>query len=458
MRFGREELLLTALVLTSWAAADNLGSYSPLAFGLIAGAVLVALVALRGGRRVHAGAMVWSAALALLAAANMPLAQRILDINQLPAVPMGVAAMVLVVAVSCAMAPVPVLVRRGALALAGGALVWLVALAWHWGWIGIDVFAAVTNAGGALLHGHNPYSASFPVLVWTWPETFHWSTASLQYGPMVAVLAVPGHLAGDVRLSNALGTIVLVAAVWALARRSSSPVARIGAPLAAAVMPFTLGMVIEGWVDVFMMAGFTGWLVLRRRHPRLAVLCLATCLLVKPTIGVALLPPFVWLRSARREGLAACAIAAAVLVPLAAVTGPAALWHDLSGVLTSLPPRADGLTLISDLYRQFGILLPTVVGTALTGLAAVALLVRPPADMSDLMARAAALSLVAFALAKWAFFNYYYVSAVLLVLALAAQGMELDPEDVALPIPTWLWARQSTTYSQTASLRGSRIS
>jgi hypothetical protein len=113
-----------------------------------------------------------------------------------------------------------------------------------------------------------------------------------------------------------------------------------------------------------MMAGFAGWLVLRRRHPRPAVACLATCLLVKPTIGVALLPPLVWSRSARREGLAACGVAAAVLLPLAIVTGPATLWQDLSGVLTHPPPRSEGLTLISHLYAQCGIVLPTFVGSA----------------------------------------------------------------------------------------------
>jgi hypothetical protein len=67
-------------------------------------------------------------------------------------------------------------------------------------------------------------------------------------GPPVAAGALAVLVAlGDVRLSNALGTIVLVVAVWAMARRSPSPVARIGAPLAVAVMPFTLGVIIETW-------------------------------------------------------------------------------------------------------------------------------------------------------------------------------------------------------------------
>jgi len=98
-----------------------------------------------------------------------------------------------------------------------------------------------------------------------------------QYGPIVAVLAVPGRLLGDVRLSSALATAALVVAVLAASRRSSSSMARLGAPLAVAVMPFTLGMILEAWVDVLMMSGFAGWLIRRRDHPRLAVVCLAAC-------------------------------------------------------------------------------------------------------------------------------------------------------------------------------------
>jgi hypothetical protein len=206
-------------------------------------------------------------------------------------------------------------------------------------------------------------------------------------------------------------------------------------PLAVAVMPFTLGMIENAWVDVFMMAGFAGWWLLRRDHPRLAVACLATCVLVKPTIGIALLPPFVWLRSARREGLAAATLAAAVLAPLAIITGPAHLWQDMIGIHIALPARADALTVTGQMYWQYGITFPTIIGTAATLVAAIVLLGRRPGDMTDLLTRAAALSIIAFLFAKQAFFNYYYVSAVLLALALASQGQLFDPDDVALPLP-----------------------
>ena len=105
-----------------------------------------------------------------------------------------------------------------------------------------------------------------------------------------------------------------------------------------------------------------------------------------------------------------------------------------------LPPRADGLTVISWIYWRFGIALPAVAGTAAAGVAAIVLLGRRPTDATDLLARAAALSIIAFLFAKWAFFNYYYVSAVLL--ALACEGQLFDPEDVALPLPGRLWAQR----------------
>jgi hypothetical protein len=90
------------------------------------------------------------------------------------------------------------------------------------------------------------------------------------------------------------------------------------------------------------------------------------------------------------------------------------------------------------MYWRFGIGVPAIVGTAVSAVAALALLGRRPADTTDLLSRSAALSIIAFLFAKWAFFNYYYVSAVLLVLALASQGQLFDPEDVALPFPRQL--------------------
>lgn len=437
---GRETLLLLALVLIAWASVDNYGTYSDLAFDLAVCAAVAACLAVRANPSARSRSYVWVIAVTALAAENLAFRKQFpsyLDGGRV--IPLGTLVIALSASVMVAMLRVNPTIRKAAIAIAFLMLGLLIALPWRWGYQGIDVFAAITNATSALLHGHSPYSSSFPLYAWTWPGVgaghIHTKSVPFQYGPLVSIFAIPGYLLGDVRFSSLLATAVLVIAVWMAARNSDSPSVRLGAPLAVAVMPFTLGMILQTWVDVYMMAGFAGWLVLRRRHPRLAVVCLASCLLVKPTVGIAVLPPFVWLRSARREGLVAAGLATALLVPFAFATGPERLWQDVIGLQTSMPPRVDGLTVLSDLYRHFGIVMPTMLRTVLTGLSAVALLRRRPTDMSDLLARGAALSLIAFLFAKWAFFNYYYVPALLLSLALSFQGGALDPEDVALPIP-----------------------
>ena len=53
-----------------------------------------------------------------------------------------------------------------------------------------------------------------------------------------------------------------------------------------------------------------------------------------------------------------------------------------------------------------------------------------PRDLADSLDAAALLSLVGFLFAKWAFFNYYFVPATLLLMAFATRGVALGrPED-----------------------------
>src|SRR5260370_23801494 len=89
-------------------------------------------------------------------------------------------------------------------------------------------------------------------------------------------------------------SVVLFAALFAatavLAARSAhrGHVVRIAALCAA--FPLTSGMVISSWVDVYTVAGFPRWLVLRERHRGLDVPPLAPALATKPTSAPRLLP------------------------------------------------------------------------------------------------------------------------------------------------------------------------
>ena len=427
---------LLALVTLCLALLHDFGDYSPLATGLALLAVVLLAVSLRAPR----GASAAATAAAIVGCALLQL-WYVRWYGWYEAIP----ATVLTTAAAVACRAQARALRLGATTAAGAASAALVALPWRWGRSGIDAFDFVQGAADEVLHGHNPYSPTWPTYV-----VFHRESglstpidSHFDYQPAVALLAAPGRLVGDVRLVSVVLFVALFAAAAALAARSGDSARVRTVVLLCAAFPLTTAMVISSWVDVYVLATFAGWLVLRDRHGALAVAALAICLATKPTFAVLLLPYAVWSGRARRDlGVAALA-ALLLMLPFVVATGPAQFVHDVIGVDFDYPTRLDALTLNSYLYYSFGIDgLPAWAGIAASAAAAVFALRRRPRDHADLLAAAALVALVAFLTAKWAYLNYYFLPAFLLVMAHSAEGLPVAAAwRIGLPVlPTRLRA------------------
>ena len=397
---------LAALFCLCLGDVANLGRYGGLTLIPVTLGMLLAIAA------VHAGAdpaprVVWAAGIAALALlggyfAGLP--------GRLAA---ALAALLLVLAL---------VTRRHLLLFPAAVAMFLpVFLVVPWGRSTIDVWDMLQAAAGALLRGQDPYGPTVSAFTAAGRPRLD---VHLLYGPSVALLAVPGKLLGDVRLTSVAMFAVLFAAAIAVARERP----RIAALCIA--LPLTEVMIMQAWVDVYFMAALAVWLALRGRSWIAAALVLGAGLATKPLGLAALLPLVVYSRSGRREVAVAAAAAAALVIPFALWTGPAAFYDDTVRVpLQVLPIRSDALTVNALLLSHGRPPLPGWVALAGAAVVAAVTLYRRPRDLADGLLAAAAITTAGLLLGRNAFFNYYFVPAALLLLALAARGQALDPEE-----------------------------
>jgi hypothetical protein len=325
------------------------------------------------------------------------------------------------------------------LGLAGVSLVGLTAAGTFWGSGNSDVFTALQGAAEALIHGHNPYGPVFSYFVEVKPN--YWAMAApnfvwghFPYGPIVPILAVPGRLLGDVRVMSMVCVLATVAGLWRLAEQGDAASDAHRVVALALASPLWVGMVRVGWVDVYMMVGIVWWLALRRDHRGWATVALTAGVMVKFTSLVLLLPAFLWSRRGRREIVLAVLCSLVLMVPFALITGVGTFVYSLVGYQLNLPFRTDSLNLAALLYQLTLIKLPTVLPFVPLAVAAALIVWRGrPRTAGDLALQAAILNIVAFILAKQAFFNYYFASEVLLLAAMAGAGLALPEDDLALP-------------------------
>ncbi len=323
-----------------------------------------------------------------------------------------------------------------AFALAAGALAAGIVANFTWAFATIDVFQFQQRAAQALLNGGNPYTplvASPQVMP---PGITRVIPLHFPYGPSVPVLEAPFRLIGDVRILHVVAALIMSAAVLLLARRAGT-VSRSACVVMA--FPLTAGMILFGWVDIITMAGLAVWLVLFRTHPRAATLALVIALAVKPTTLIALVPIIFWSVRARRQVVIAGAITAVFVLPFALITGLSQFYYNVLGIQLTVLPRLDSLTVDSYLHAIGLPILPFAVSAVVIAVTAVAVLRRRPDTYGDLLAGTAILATVSFLVAKWAFFNYYYIPAVLLMLAIAGDRLALDAPELIRP-PSWLIA------------------
>jgi hypothetical protein len=322
-------------------------------------------------------------------------------------------------------------VRVAAFGLAATSVAIGIATNITWGRATIDVFQFQQAAAQALLHGQNPYSPTVRSPELVPPGVLAWLQLHFPYGPIIPVLEAPFRLLGDVRALHILAALVLSAAVLVLARRAGT-LDRTACVVMA--FPLTVGMVLYSWIDVITMAGLVVWLVTFRSHPRIATFALVLALLGKPTTAIAMVPILFWSIRARRQVIIAVAVAAVVILPFALATGLAQFYYDVFGVQLAVLPRPDALTVNAYLISLKLPLLPFAASAAIIALTAVLVLRHRPRSYGDLLSGTAVLAMVSFLVAKWAFVNYYYIPAVLLMLAIAGDGLALDsPEMIAPP-------------------------
>lgn len=419
---GRADLAIVAFALIGLGSVrsrsiyDNTGRFDLATFALSLSTVLLAMaVALAALRR--------PAKPPTPLVCSLAIASQLLVVQAFPHLR-------LVVATILCLAAVPLLprswMRRMGLGLGTGML-----LAWitlmlpinpH-----IDVFEMVKGSTAALLHGQNPYAPVYQVYLDS--DKLHpiFGTGAFGYGPMVILLSLPAALLGDVRLTQVALLAMLGAAIAVWTRRALGERQATSIVAVFVASPFLPFMVLMEWTDTFSIVGTAWWLLLRDRHRVWATVALTAAMASKPTMLPLILPLLVWERTAWRELLVSMVATIAIAAPFAIATGVAQFVYDTVGIYVDLPIRHDGLTL-DGLAASLGMPYPPAALLLAASVVAVVLVVRRrPRDLGDALGGGALLLVVLCLLAKQAFLNYYFNSAVALLLVAGAgaagQGM-----------------------------------
>jgi hypothetical protein len=293
----------------------------------------------------------------------------------------------------------------------------------------IDVQVFLHDGAGALLHGHNPYSMTFPNIYQPpYTELFYGPgvvvdgriTYGFPYLPVALLVAIPGKLLGDVRYGQLIAMLV---SALVLRQLASDRIGRAAAVLGVAA-PSAIAVLSGAWTEPTLVA-LLACLVLaleRRRHAFASVL-LGLFFVSKQYAVVAI--PVIWLIRqwlTRRMLLVGVGAAAAVTLPFFLVNS-GAFWKAIVEFQLVQPFRSDSLSLLVSSVNTFGwpppwtySVLPLVGG----GLTAIALALRAPRTPPAFAAGIGLTLLVTILLSKQAFMNYYFlVSGAFLIAAVA---------------------------------------
>lgn len=300
----------------------------------------------------------------------------------------------------------------------------------------IDVEIYLRDGSVALLHGHNPYTMTIPNIyppqlaeLFYGPGTVVNGRVGIgfPYLPVALLVAIPGHLMGDVRYSQLIAMIVTALALRGLA---TDRVGRAAAVLGVASLS-AIPMLIGAWTEPTSVA-LLACLVLaleRRRHVP-AALFLGLLLVSKQYFVIVI--PILWLIRqwlTRRVILIGFGIAAAVTLPLILVD-PATFWENIMFV-GRVPLRTDSTSLLVSSVNAFGWPPPWTYGALPLvggGLTAIVLAVRAPRTPPAFAACVGLTLLVTILLSKQAFMNYYFLVSGALLIAAVAWPTEFGPK------------------------------
>jgi hypothetical protein len=296
-----------------------------------------------------------------------------------------------------------------------------------------DVGIVGHDSVSALLHGHNPYTLTFPnpyeparTHLFFNPEDLVGNRLDFGYAylPVSLLGGVPGFVLGNVAYSYVAALLALTVLLHRLAVDSTGRALSL-VPLA---MPFTPQLLVNQWVEPIAMLclGLCAWGWTRSRTG-VAAGGLGLLLASKQYVVVAL--PLLWLFRrgvSLRATLGALALAA-VLVGSFALLDLGAFWHSTVWLQFHLPLREDSVSIPAGWSRTFGSPPPALLGPVaiLAGFAVSTLVALRGRATATSFSLGVGLSLLAtVVLSEHAFSNYYALIEVALVIGCITWPLE----------------------------------
>ncbi len=283
----------------------------------------------------------------------------------------------------------------------------------------IDVWTVQNDGARALLHGQNPYVVVSSA--WTGPPPA--LPCPFVYTPLQLFVSTASYaILGDVRYALLAAVFVAGVAFRSLAKPSNRGALEVDAPALMLWLWPKLPMILEkAWTDPVPLALVALAVVARARARSLLYATLLGLAVTSKPTTVFLIPLAAFLLPLRRRDWIFFGTAAALpLLPFALWNFPALFYATIT-FQTQLPPRDDGLTLVTWMNRTFEagwtgnaafLLVALVIGAALIRL-------RRTTSSFAFALSATAAYLIFFAFNKWAFANYYFFVAGLSALAAA---------------------------------------
>jgi len=294
-----------------------------------------------------------------------------------------------------------------------------------------DVLYLHESAAEVMLDGRNPYTDAYAV------DTNPFAPDGAEYTgyvyPPIPLLAYAGAdiLFGDSRWASVIAMVIvsiLIVRPWRTMTRSQAG-ALIAVGLAIVVHPWLGTVIWFGSTEPIALPLLIGAALLWRRHPVWSAVLLGLALGTKQYYVLALPLLLVWGDTYRWKRLLIAGGVAALAVLPAFLLDPAAAWDSMVVRLLDIAPRPDGIGITG-----LGLVSPFWVVLLVCTVVAVWMGLRGGSSARFVIALAATLS-AAFLLGAQAFGNYWFLVAMLSLIAVAvdvsSNGSEADPDLVA---------------------------
>ena len=428
----------TCLSLAAWAGSGRIGPIAISWLAVTVGAVLIAFVFQLSSGLSPSSSSALPAVLACLAAQFAALVWAPIDYPVDRLGPEGLRVMLFLIGIAAVVAGSLCSARPG---LGAWAFPILLGLQATLGVLllvglpppGIDVLMFQRQSCAALLQGVNPYTIRFldpypPAASATFYGPGVSAGGVLQFGypymPLTLLMALPGHLLGDVRFAS-LTCMVSAAILIGYARRGPEPKAAAALVMFSPIAPL---VIVLGWTESYLLVLVATVYFCSCRAPRWVPFAFGLLLVSKQymlglaPLGILLLPKPWTARAVRDFAMKAAATGVAVTAPLA-LWNPKAFWESAITLQARQPYRPDALSFLV----WFAPANPASwVWLPFAGLAvAIAACLWATRRRAASFPLAVALCLLAFfALNKQAFANYYYLVIGSLCVAVASTAGE----------------------------------